>query len=254
MALSCTNRGTGTHNTGATSFTLSPTSNLTAGAMAVLCVAADNSSAGGSTNNITNVTDSLGNTWTRRQLPIFDNGAANAGVQGVIATTNQNKGAITTGTTITVSFGASTVAKTWTMTEVTSATNTVVRFITGANGTGQSGTTAPTITSGSITSGDAIIAAIFLEAGTTESITTDDTDTSNGTWGNSSVSQYAEVGATTSGSVIASNFKVTTGTGTQTYNLTIGVAADAVHAWIQLRETAIVVKDMIGSMIPFRRI
>lgn len=61
MALTGTDRGTGTHKTSASSFTLNPGSNFTAGALAVLCIAADNSSTGGSTNNISSVTDSLGN-------------------------------------------------------------------------------------------------------------------------------------------------------------------------------------------------
>src|SRR5678815_994066 len=99
----------------------SPASNFAAGATAVLCVAADNSSSGGATNDFTTVTDTLGNTWTKQQAPVFDNGAASAGVQGAIYTTQQNGGTLTTSTTITVSFGSSPVAKTWTLTEVTPA-------------------------------------------------------------------------------------------------------------------------------------
>lgn len=253
MALTGTNRGSGNNNTGATSFGLSPTSNFTGGTMAVLCVAADNSITGGATNNITTITDSHGNTWTKRQSPIFDNGNASAGVQGVIATTMQDKGVLTTGSTITVTFADSTTAKTWTLTQVASAANTRVSFITGADSAGQT-TTTPTVTSGSITSGDIIIAAAFVEAGTTMTLSTDDTDVSNGAWGNSGVSQYNEIGTTTSGSVITSNFKVTTGTGTQTYNLTYSISSDIIMSWIQLREVATTLKGMIADgMLPFFR-
>jgi hypothetical protein len=237
MALTGTNRGTGTHNTGSTSFGLSPGSNFAASTMAVLCVAADNSASGGSSNNITDVTDSLGNTWIRRQLPIFDNGAASAGVQGVIATCMQERGLLTTGTTITVSFGATTTAKTWTLTQVAAGTGLVPVYKTGgAQGTGQSGTTAPTYTTGSITNTNLIVAAIFMESGTTQAINTDDSDGSNGAWGNSSVSQYAEVGSTTAGSCIASNFKTVTATATQTYNLTLAATADTIAAYVEIQE------------------
>lgn len=253
MALSGTNRGSGNHNTSAGSFTLSPTSNCTANKMIVLCVAADNSSSGGSSNDFTTVTDSIGNTWTFRQTPIFDNGAPSAGVQGLIATTNQNVGAITTGTTITVSFGSSPTAKTWTLTEISGSVGNV-GYVTGNVGTGAFNPV-PSITSSSITSGNAIIAAVFMESGTAQSIATDDTDSSNGNWGNSGASQYNEVGATTSGSAIASNFKITTGTGTQTYNLTLNGACDHIAAWIEVREITATLKDIINGfgVIPYLR-
>ena len=47
MALTRTARGTGTHNSAATSFTGSPGSNCTARALLVLCVAADNAAGSG---------------------------------------------------------------------------------------------------------------------------------------------------------------------------------------------------------------
>jgi hypothetical protein len=235
VALTGTDRGTGTHNTSATSFTLSPASNFTAGAMAVLCVANDNSGSAGAVQVI-NVTDSLGNTWTRRASPIIDPGAANAGQEGGIYTTPQNGGTLQTGTVITVTFANNTVAKTWTLMEVTAGAGKVVRYVTSGIGTGGTGTTSPTITTGSITNGRMVIAALFLEAGTTETIT-QDADTTNGTW---SAQQTAEIGSTTSGSNIASQRKVVTATATQTYNPTLGIAGDLCLAWIELREATII--------------
>lgn len=237
MALSINNRGTGTHNTGATSFTLSPGSNCTAGATVVLCVAADNSSSGGSTNNFTTVTDSIGNLWELRQSPVFDNGAASAGVQGAIWETRQNVGALTTGTTITVSFGASTTAKTWTMTEITAGGGNYAAFRTGADkSAGATGTAVTLGASPTVNVGEAIIAAVFIEAGTTQTCTGDG-DTTNGTW---TTLQYTEIGATTSGSCIASQGKIqTTTNSTQTYDVTLGISSDYHGSYAIYTETPI---------------
>lgn len=235
MALTGTDRGTGTHKTSASSFTLNPGSNFTAGALAVLCIAADNSSTGGSTNNISSVTDSLGNLWRARQRPIFDNGSASAGVQGGIFTTDQSAGTLQTGTTVTVSFGAATVAKTWTLMEVTAAAGSQALVLTGANATGETSSLAPTVTTGTIEVGDMVIAMVAMEAGTTQTLTSD-ADTTNGTW---SAAQYNEIGSTTSGSAIGSQRKVqTTTASTQTFNPTLGLPCDLICSWISVREIA----------------
>lgn len=235
MALTGTDRGTGKHQTSASSFTLNPGSNFTAGALAVLCIAADNSSTGGSTNNISSVTDSLGNLWRARQLPIFDNGSASAGVQGGIFTTDQSAGTLQTGTTVTVSFGAATVAKTWTLMEVTAAARSQALVLTGANATGQPGSSGPTVTTGTIAVGDMVIAMVAMEAGTTQTLTSD-ADTTNGTW---SAAQYNEIGSSSSGSAIGSQRKVqTTTASTQTFNPTLGLPCDLICSWISVREIA----------------
>lgn len=235
MALTGTDRGTGTHNTSASSFGLNPGSNFTAGALAVLCLAADNSSSGGSTNNINSVTDSLGNLWRAQRRPIFDNGTASAGVQGAIYTTDQSAGTLQTGTTITVNFGAATVAKTWTLMEVTAAAGSQAIPLTGANATGQAASSAPTVTTGTIAVGDMVIATVAMEAGTTQTLTSD-ADTTNGSW---STAQYAEIGSTTSGSAIGSQRKVqTTTASTQTFNPTLGLTCDLICSWISVREIA----------------
>lgn len=236
MALTGTDRGSGADNaSSATTFTLSPASNFTAGAFAVLCIAADNSATGGSSNNIDSVTDSLGNTWRARQRPIFDNGAASNGVQGAIYTTHQTAGTLQTSTTITVTFGANTTAKSWTLMEVTAAAGYQPYVVTGENGTGAASTTLPTVTTSTIQVGDMVVGMVAMEAGTTQTCTTD-TDTTNGTW---SAIQYAEVGSTTSGSAIGSQRKVqTTTASTQTFNPVIGLACDLICSWISIREVA----------------
>ena len=85
MALTVTSRGTGTHNTGAT--TLVPggrSATLAVGSLGVLCLALDNAgSAGAVTCAPSSWTDAKGNVWTRRQSFLYDNGAASAFADGM---------------------------------------------------------------------------------------------------------------------------------------------------------------------------
>src|SRR6186997_2042382 len=145
MALTGTDRGQGTHNTSSATLAVVPASNFGAG-MAVLCVSMDNPTSG---NDISSVTDTKGNTWTIRQSPVVDPGAAAAGHQGIIATTPQNGGLLTTSDTITVNIGAAKTAKTWTLMQVSGSLGNPV-YVTGNIGTGGTGTTSPTITTTSI--------------------------------------------------------------------------------------------------------
>lgn len=238
MALTITNRGTDTDNTANTSFVVNTTSNCTAGATILICIAADNSATGGSANNINNVTDALGNQWqvVPSTAVVFDNGAASAGVQGSIWFTHQNAGAIQTTTNITVSTsGTNTTAKTVTFTEVTAAAGFQARVRTsGAKAAGATGTAATSGATGTINIGEAVIVGIYIEAGTTQTCT-GDSDTTNGSW---STLQYTEIGSTTSGSCIASQGKVqTTANSTQTYDVTLGISSDYHSSWVALVET-----------------
>src|SRR5262245_65793303 len=117
MALTGTSRGQGSHNTSATSFTLSPASNLGVGTLAVLVVAYDNSGTNGA-DPFSSVTDSLGNTWVSRQQALHDPGAANAGCTLAIVTTAQTVAVLSTTDTITVTFTSNTTAKAWALHEV----------------------------------------------------------------------------------------------------------------------------------------
>lgn len=252
MAITGTDRGTGTNNTSATTFTLAPASNFAAGSMAVLVIAADNSNTSGVAHGTFTVTDTLSNTWTRRLSGLYDPGAANAGVEGAIFTTPMNGGTLTTGTTITVTFGVVCVAEAWTLMEVVPTAGSVIGYVNGAAGAG-SATTAPTITTGSITSGNMVIGALFNEQGTGQTVT-GDADTTNGSW---SAQQTAEIGSTAAGMTVSSQRKIVTATATQTFNPTLGVSSDVFLGWIQLTETLIpttALKDSIGrGMIPWKR-
>jgi hypothetical protein len=228
VALTVTSRGSGARNTGSEStYALSPASNFTAGAMAVLCVAYDNSGSSGA-DPYSSIADSHGNTWTPRINSLIDPGAANAGQALRIFTCAQNVTTLTTGSTITVTFSAVTVSRSYTLYEIKGSVGTPT-YVTGGQETAATAT--PTITTGSITNGYAVIAAIGREGNGTR---TSDGDTTNGTWSNA---QNNGVGSTTGGSEIISESKVVSATATQTYNPTFGgTSRDGCEAYIVIRE------------------
>lgn len=230
MALVGTDRGTGTHNTSALTFTLSPASNFAAG-KAVLTIACDNADSGGAAHSTFAVTDTLGNTWTRRISPLFDPGAAAAGVEGAVFDTDQNGGLLQTSTVITVTFDIATIAKGWTLQQVSSNAGGTVQYVTGGVNTGAA-TATPTVTTGSIASGDMVIGCLFNEQGTGQTVT-GDSDTTNGSW---SAQQTAEIGTTAAGVTVSSQRKVVTATATQTFNPTLGVSSDVILGWVQYHE------------------
>ncbi len=122
------------------------------------------------------------------------------------------------------------------MTGITPAAGKIARFRTGGDkSAGAAAATALTLgASASVTVGEVIVAAFFLEAGTTESVSAADTDTTNGSW---SANQYAEIGSTTSGSVIVSQAKLqTTANSTQSYDVTVSVGADYHGSYVILQE------------------
>jgi hypothetical protein len=228
MALTGTSRGQGGNNTASASLAFAPSGNLAAGSMAVAVIACDNAGSGGASSAITGVTDTKGNTWTRRVNPIFDNGAASAGVELCFWTTPQNGGALTTGDTITVAFSPNVTAKNWALHEVVPGAGNTVSYITGAAGTGST-TGTPTVTTSSITSGDMVIGGGASESASTW---TGDGDSTNGSW---SAQQANGAGTGTSGNALTTQRKIVTATATQTYNPTL-TSVDVILGWIQLRE------------------
>lgn len=229
-AITVQSRGTGGNTTGATSVTVTPASNLAAGSMGVIVVAADNAGAGGNAANCnTSMTDSAGNTWAIRLDVWFDNGPASGGIELCIYT-----GALTTALTtagnVVVGFGNSVAAKSWTLTEVVPTATFTPQFVTGAGGTGATSGT-PTVTTSSITSGNVVIGGGAAEA---TLAWTGDADTTNGSWTNE---QEIGNGTGTSGAAVTSQAKVVTATATQTYNPTL-TSADQIIGWIEITETA----------------
>lgn len=230
MALTATDRGTAFHETSSTTFTLSPSSNCTAGKLVLLAISVDNSGTDGA-DPYSSISDTAGNTWTPRLNVLNDPGTANNGLALRLFETYQNGGQLTTSVVVTVSFGGtSTIAKVGTFTELSGSTGTPT-YVTGGTSTGTSA--APSITTGSITSGDYVFGATGQEGGGAQ---TGDSDTTNGTW---STQQHVVTNLTgTTNQGITTQGKVTTGTGTQSYDTTINTSRDWAILWAQYTEAS----------------
>ena len=230
MALTGTDRGTGGNNTTATSVTISPNANFAYNSMGVICIGYDNAGSSGA-DPFSAISDSLGNLWTSRVNSLNDPGAASAGSVLRIFTSNMNHGPLTTGTVVTISFGAvSVVAKAITIMEINAASGFYPAFTT--NGSATSTTTTSTVTTGTINIGEMTVGAFGGEGNSTK---TPDSDTTNGTW---STAQQTAFGTTTSGVQVLSQRKVqTTANSTQTFNITLATASDGNIGYVVLRET-----------------
>lgn len=226
-----TARGSGTNNASNTSFNISPSGNFTAGSFGVLGVTADNGSTGGTTNDFSaTLTDSLGNVWTLRQAPIYDNGAASAGIQGAWYTSDCAAGPPTTGTTIPISTGAAATAKGWSLYEVVrSAAGYTMEYVTGGVGTGAT-VANPTLVSASVAIGQI---SFFAYHGENVAAVTGDADSTNGTW-DTLVS--VTIGTTTSGIRHATQSKKqTTAASTQSWTATV-TSQDCITSYIIVKE------------------
>jgi hypothetical protein len=230
MQMTGTNRGTNATNTsGQNTLVITPGSNCTAGALLVLVIAYDNSGTGG-VDPYSAISDSVGNTWTSRLNVLKNGGAANSGCVLRIFTCPQNVAALTTSNTITVSFGGiTTVARAWTLQEFTSSNGTPT-YVSGSGATFTTST--PTITTSSVGTGNAVICGLSVENGTAITITAD-SDSTNGVW---STQQTSKIGIGNAGINVASQFKVISGTGTQTYNPTINAGTNLCIGWISIIE------------------
>ena len=228
MALTETARGTTFHDTSSTTFTLSPSSNCTAGKLVLLAISVDNSVTGGG-DPYSTISDTAGNTWTPRVDVLNDPGTANAGLALRLFETYQDGGQLTTSVVVTVDFGGTaTIAKVGTFTELSGSVGTPT-YVASGSGTGTSST--PSITTDSITSGDYVFGATGQEGGGTQ---TGDSDTTNGPW---STQQHVVTNLTGTGNQgITTQGKVTTGTGAQTYNTTINTSRDWAILWAQYTE------------------
>lgn len=255
MAITAADGGKGNNNSSNQSWTGQPSKNFAQNSFAVLVVAANNSSSGGSTNDMGLVTDSIGNFWTGKYVSaVLDVTAANTGLQLSVYLCPMKQGALQTGTVITMRNTTACVAKAWVLVEVIPTSSSYYIVPVDKNTANLTGGTAPTITSSSVTSGNIIIGFCGNEYGTEQTINTPDADTSNGSW---STVQYDEVGSAAAGMNCCSQYKVVTGTGTQTYNLTYNSSTDSIIGWVVLTEvayTASAVRDMIReTSIPFPR-
>jgi hypothetical protein len=126
---------------------MTPTSNLRANTWAVLHIAYDNAGTNGA-DPFNSIVDSLGNTWNLVKNALNDPDVANAGVVLREYYSAMNIATLTTSDTITVDFGATSVAaKAWILTELlprSGKTMTYADYYEGQNTNGQ----APTIPGG----------------------------------------------------------------------------------------------------------
>lgn len=227
MALVGTNIGTGGNITSATTIAIVPPTNFTSNTLAVLALAYDNSGPSGS-DPYSSISDSVGNVWTVRTAGLNDPAAANAGSTLRIFTSPISN--LLTTSTITVTFGTATVAKSWTLTQFSSNTVGLTADVlsTGINTTGA--TTTPSSNATSVTNGNAIFGAMANEGNAT---VTADSDTLNGSW---STQQTIANGTGTSGMQVASQFKIVNATGNQTYNLTLSASGNWTVSVITIQE------------------
>ena len=242
MALTVTERGSGGNNTASTSLVIAPASNFVAGTTGVLTLHADNAGSGGATTVMpATITDSKGNTWTRHVNPIYDPGAASAGVDSALYSAPIVT-ALLTSDNITVNWaaGVSVTAKRWELKEIAAGAGNIAQHRTSGAGTGAASGT-PTVTTASVTSGEVVVGF-----GTSESADTwvGDSDTSNGSW---STAVKGAAGTGTSGIAGIVQHKVTTGTATQTYNPTL-TSADQILGWAIFQEVASAVTAPINKL------
>ena len=204
----------------------------------VVCVAADNNGTNGAAS-ISSVSDSKGHTYTQRQIQNQDPGAAAAGATVAIYTAVATTG-LTNGDTITVNFSPNTAAKAMYVWRVSAASTEFVKYVTAGGAVGA--TANPTVTTVSITSGNAMIGALASESNVTP---TADTDTTGGSWAGHT-NATANTGTAATSMNVHTGYKITTATGTQTWNQTL-VANDWANAYIVLNPAARVNRTATGS-------
>jgi hypothetical protein len=219
MAITAAPAGTANSTTSSATLAVTTTATVALGEFIVVAIGADNNGGGGASST-TGVTDSAGNTYVLRADQLRDPGAAEAGTSlRVYCATAQY--ALASGQTVTVSFSPNTVCKAaavWRVVPTSTATHQISFLAeTGTSGNGAN----PTITSATVTSGDLVIGVNSAETSTTP---TADADTSNGTWSTAQVG-VANSGSGVTSAVVTTQYKVVTGTATQTYNTTL-VALD----------------------------
>ena len=240
MALTVTSRGTGTHNTGAT--TLVPggrSGTLAVNSLGVLCMALDNAGANGSTLIAPDTwTDAKSNVWTLRVNRLYDNGVASAGIEMAIYTAPISTQLLTTDAgTMTWKTGVSPVAKAWTWYEVIPSNGITPAYLAGVDIAGATAANASVGTTVNVNVGDATIAGYFSE---NVAAVTGDSDGTNGNWvgaaGTNGSIDTATIGTTTSGVRIATAKKVQiTAASAQTWDCTVS-SQDRIAGLITVRE------------------
>jgi hypothetical protein len=231
-AITVANRGSQNSATASTSIAVSPTATIVVGHMGVVLYAVDNVGTSGSTKVCPSTfNDTVGNTWTQRIDAIYNPAGAGSGVE-IAAYTATITTQILTTDNVTITFLVSTSGRTVRLLDVAGTTGPY--YVTSAPisdllTSGQTGT-AVSMTTGSIPTGDVVICWTGSESST--GTTTGDSDTTNGSWA-------ANLSVTAVSAPMRNDvqWKIVTGTGTQSYDITLGASADWESGWLRLSET-----------------
>lgn len=201
MAITVAARGSGGTSTDGTSIAFSPASNFASNSFAVLLIGESRLS----TPPEPSITDTDGNSWIKR-LDVYD---ATGDIGIIIATCSSQS--LTTADTITIDWGSTMSVMIYHLYEVASDISTISFVDTNSASSNSNGT----ITTSSMVSGEVVFGLIgrksIIEA-------TPDSDTLNGSW-----SSQVAVQASDGNLAFSSQYKVVTGNGAQTYNITTGV-------------------------------
>jgi hypothetical protein len=227
--LTITGRGTVQSATSSTTFICSPSSTISAGSLATLHLAVPNAGGAGDTKIFTQatVTDSVGNTWTRQLDTLYDPGAVNTGVELAVYTSTLAT-QLTSSNNVTFTLSTAATDKLGIFYEVGGTHPTFVAAGSTSDGltSGQNGTAISTV-SNSLPTGDGVIA--FCGILTNSALAATDTDTTNGTW---SAGQTTNTVARR----MASQFKIVTGPGQQSYDVVAAIGTAWQAAWIQVSD------------------
>ena len=245
MALTGTNKGAaGTKASTATTLVFSPLNNCAAGSLVLLALACDNARSGGLSFLVFTVSDNAGggtNVWPLIRSALYDPAGTNAGVVGGIFARPTTAPALTVTDSITVTWDTAVTAKAWTLTEIVGSFGvpTVVSSNTAGAGV-YNAASPPSISIGTVVDANLVLAAAFSENTTssTSAPWVGDADIISGSW--STIQTIWSGAATTNDVGIGTQYKVVTGTGTQTFNPTIaaGGTPDCVFAWVVVNEVA----------------
>ena len=218
--------GTGAINTSGTTVVITTSATATVGEWIVVRVATDNLSA---TTPTFTCADSAANTYAV-DIEGARSASAGAGIAGGVFSapvTTQ----LTAGDTITVTLSGATFAKASTAHAFTGVGGRRASGTNSANGA----STTPSVTLTTPVSGDLVVGHIAHESRTAPSAY--DADTSNGSWSTGAVHPSAGSGTDNQRVQVIYQYKIVTGTGSQTYDATV-VSADWIAFEVAYTPTA----------------
>jgi hypothetical protein len=202
----------------------------------VLTVTDNQGATGGSVANYpTPISDTQGNSWTRQQDIIQGTGSTGSGTEVAIYTATIST-ALTGADTLTITYITNAVTnKCYCVWDFVPSGSGAITYTTNGGTTALGSTATPTITTSSITSGDYVVGVVGSE---NTDVLVGDSDTSNGSW--CFDGQHTGFGTGTTGMALTTQYKLTTGTATQTYNTTMSdsVARNSAIAWISLHDSS----------------